>query len=126
MSTLANSPFWSKDKYIWTGINNTALSGHQPVIASVEGYLHLVIRDSSANWLWWTYFDGCKWPSPVTLYDWESTTRPSLTQGGTGLQLALTGDMLWNWVVESRAIDLREFHAPPAPLNPPLCGVAAP
>jgi hypothetical protein len=126
ISSRTATTFWTPDKYIATGINHTTLSGYQPVIASVEGYLHLVVRDSAANWMWWTYFDGCKWPSPVTLYNWQSTSRPSLTLGGTGLRLAVTSDVTWNGSVESREISMREFHAPAAPLDPPVCGVGAP
>jgi hypothetical protein len=39
----------SPDRLVRTGLDNAALNGFEPVIASVQGYLHLVLRDASAT-----------------------------------------------------------------------------
>ena len=121
---------WTPPKYIRSG-PLTAPAGPrfrslEPAFASVEGYLHLLFRTPESNYVWWSYFDTCTWATPVSLGTQQTTTGPSLTQGGNGLLLATTADVTWNSIVETRRIGVLQFTAPSAPITLPKgCGVVA-
>ena len=119
---------WRAPKYIRSGPLTAPLGppfrSIEPAFAAVEGYLHLVFRTPESNHVWWSYFDTCTWATPVTLGTRQTTTGPSLTQGGPGLLLATTADVTWNTIVETRTIAVHQFAAPSAPITlPKECGV---
>ena len=85
---------WSLPMYIRSGPLNAPVGSRfrsiEPVFASVEGYLHLLFRTPESNYVWWSHFNTCTWAAPVSLGTQQTTTGPSLTQGGNGLLLATT------------------------------------
>ena len=119
---------WSQPKYLRSGPLNAPVGPRfrslEPVIASVEGYLHLLFRTPESAYVWWSYFDTCTWAAPVSLGTRQTTTGPSLTQGGYGLLLATTYDP-HDPGGFARFIAVMHFVAPSAPITPPKgCSVA--
>lgn len=80
---------WEWNRPIPVG-DGTSLEGPVPVIASHDGFLHLVVKRPGSNALWWTTFDGTTWATPATLGTMTSYAYPGLGNGGTGLVLSLT------------------------------------
>jgi hypothetical protein len=90
-----NGTTWTPATHIPGGPNGATIRGFEPVLATDNGYIHLVHRriGDSGNFVWWTYFDGCQWtPTEVTIGAIHSTREVSLAQGGPGLTLLIVGD----------------------------------
>jgi hypothetical protein len=114
---------WGADQFVPNGSGGAPITGPRPVIAAVNGYLHLAHRRPGSDQVWWTYFNGCAWASEVTIGNRTSTYDPSLAAGGPGLNLITTSDDTSLGDLRTRFVRLSQFHAPPAPRFPPLCNI---
>lgn len=115
---------WTSPLPIFAGPGGTGIAGLNPSIASVNGFLHLVHTRLSETPVWWTYFDGCKWSSEVTIpkVTTQLIDNPSLTAGGAGLVLLTVRP-----IVNDVQMFADEYDAPPAPIVPPSgCGGISP
>jgi hypothetical protein len=114
---------WSYDATIPAGPSGAAIEGTEPVIAAVDGYLHLIHRRPGSSYVWWTYTsNGASWPAEVTLGTLTSTYDPSLAAIPGGLVLVTTADDTWNGVVETRDLFTSTFSSPYLPpIDPPPC-----
>jgi len=94
-----NGSSWEWNRMIPVG-DGTNLEGPVPVIASLDGSLHLIVKRPGSSALWWTTYDGSTWASPVTLNTWSSYAHPGLGNGGSGLVLVTnyrcpSGNVCW-------------------------------
>jgi hypothetical protein len=109
---------WSAEYTILAGTNGAPLRGNEPVLAAVNGFLHLVYRQTYSTTVRWTYMDRCSaWAPEVSIGSLVTAFGFSLAQGGAGLLLTTSS---YDYVYVS------EFTAPPAPPPfplPPGCGV---
>jgi hypothetical protein len=108
---------WTPNQFILAGQNGSAITGTEPGLAAVNGFLHIVYRNTSAAAVKWSYFDTCAWSPEVSIGTLTTAVGYGLAQGGPGL------------VLTTRVSDLMyvsEFTAPPAPRLPPTCSVASP
>lgn len=111
-----NGTAWSAEQFIPGGPPGTRLRGQAPVIAAVNGFLHLINWGNTAT-VTWAYFDRCAWTAEISIGSLSSDDGPSLIQGGPGLVLLTT-----------RLADIfaAEFAAPPTPIGFPPCSVINP
>jgi hypothetical protein len=109
---------WTPNQFIFAGPNGAAITGTEPVIAAVNGFLHIVYRGTASSLVKWSYFDTCVWSPEVSIGS-LNTSSPGygLAQGGPGLILTTR---------LSSSLYVSEFTAPPAPRLPPSCSVISP
>jgi hypothetical protein len=110
---------WTDNQFIFAGPNGAAISGFDPQIAAVNGFLHIVYQDQSVIPTKWSYFDTCTWAPEVSIGTLTTSEGYGLAQGGPGLVLTTR-------TTPSNTVWVSEFTAPPAPLRPPNCGVIGP
>jgi hypothetical protein len=124
--TLVVSTFdgrtWTPDVHVPSRAFGEPARAVEPVVASVNGFLHLVHVTPEADNVLWTYHDGCQWSAEVSIGRLTSSLGPSLTQGGPGLVLATTLDADFNGK-PFHQVQISTFTAPPPPITAPPCGV---
>jgi len=123
-----NGATWTGPTYVPGGVNGAPVRALQPAIATDGNFIHLVHRrpEDGSNYVWWTYFDGCKWAAAeLSLGSRTSSLEPSLAQSSSGLVMITTSNDDWNWVTESRFLYTTQYARTynPFPPNLPTCGV---
>ena len=107
---------WTPNSFLLVGPNGSTVDAAEPVLAAVNGFLHIVYRNYYFAPAKWSYFDGCVWSPEVSIGSLTTMFGFSLAQGGRGLLLTTSNS--------SSSIFVSEFTAPPAPIIPPSCGGA--
>jgi hypothetical protein len=110
---------WTANQFIFAGQGGAAISGFDPQIAAVNGFLHIVYQDPHVVPIKWSYFDTCVWSPEVSIGTSTTAAGYGLAQGGPGLVLTTR-------TTPSSTVWVSEFTAPPPPLRPPFCGVVNP
>jgi hypothetical protein len=115
---------WTGATHIGGGNGGGVLQGIEPVLASDAGVLHLLHRRLSDNYVWWTYFDGCKWAGAEVTVS-SSSLEPSVTQGGPGLVLATDPEFDDLFGLTSYHVDASYYTRPFSRIPPivPTCGI---
>lgn len=112
-----NGSTWSPELSLPMGVNGTNIDAYEPVMAAVNGYLHVIYREIYSLPARWTYFDKCNWSPSVTIGQTVTSGGYSVTAGGPGLQLLTRSN---------DGMYLSQFTAPPTPPQLPTCGVVNP
>lgn len=127
VGSTTNGATWTNPMYIYGGAGGAPIRGLEPALAVDGNDLHLVhVRPEGNNYVWWTYYNGCKWiETEVSLGTRTSTLAPTLAAHPSGLIMITTDNDDWNWVTESRYLKWTLYNRPFNPLPPtfPTCGV---
>jgi hypothetical protein len=112
-----NGSSWSADLLV------PGVVAWEVAIAERSNYLHLVYRETTGGTgsvpVWWTYFDGASWPTPVTVGGATTYYPPTLANGGPGLVAGMT--TYYNSIGSSMT------YTQPLPTRPPIgCVVIQP
>jgi hypothetical protein len=111
---------WTANQFIFAGVGGSAITGLEPQLAAVNGFLHIVYRNPAGSAeVKWSYFDTCSWTPEVSIGSLTTAEGYGLAQGGPGL-------VLTTHLRTDSPIYVSEFTAPPAPLLPPSCSVVGP